>query len=501
MKDFHHFLAARIASIAAALLLIFGLLGLWSADGAADASFGLYLASAGAVLAVAALGALMVEAQRSRSERAEAIEALLTMARGEELESTGSGELLGAISAVSERFRQIFSAAESISTDRSPAAQADGQEADGVGRVIERFADVHHRMAEIRLENDRMAECITELAARFSAAARGDLSNISDPTARRFDEVSANYNSFVREVRNILARSGAISEQIRVQSVSLIDLTDQISRSCTIQTSQAERAAAASARIASRIGEIDETSNDAARIGAEFLRSARAGRRSTEDTVGAMQFVRRQAQETSKRVKRLGERSQEIAQIFALIDDLSDKTSLLALNASLQASASGEAGSAFVAIADEVERLAERSRKLTAEAALLTNAINSVTKEAVSSMDDTVREVVVGSSLAEKAGKELGSIETSARELAGKLASFSECAKDQAAGSDDLSAALTSISEAAGIVGTVTKRVAESNRAVLRLSEELLDAGSNFDHSQGRRPSPAISTSTEAHIN
>jgi len=503
MKDFHYFLAARIASIATALLLLIGLYVLWTGNGSPSSvgPLGLYLVTGGALLAVAAVAALIIENRRSRAERAEAVEAALALARGEVREQLSGGELLSSIAAISERFGHLHSTVESISTSRGFAALPEQRRADGIGKVIERFAEVHQRLAEANAENERLVDCVSALAAQFSAAAHGDLSNIADSAPRPLNEVITAYNAFVAGVRSALVHTDEISEEVKSQIVSLIELTDQIARSCKIQASQAERAITASLRIASRIGEIDETAVDAARLGTEFLRSARAGKRSADDTVEAMRFVRRQAQETSKRVKRLGERSQEIAQIVTNIDDLSDKTSLLALNATLQASASGEAGAAFVTIADEVERLAERSRKLTAQAASLTAAINSETKEAVASMDDTVREVVVGSALAEKAGKELGTIETSARELADKLGVFSECVKEQAVGSDDLSAALTSISEAAGIIGAVTKRAGESNRAILKLSEELLDAAAQFDHSQGRRPPTSFSTASEAHLN
>jgi twitching motility protein PilJ len=186
-----------------------------------------------------------------------------------------------------------------------------------------------------------------------------------------------------------------------------------------------------------------------------------------------MNSIRRQVQETAKRIKKLGERSQEISLIVGLLDDLSDRTSLLALNASLQSSAAGEAGAGFAVVAEEVERLAERSNRLTQQIAQLAQTIQSETKDVVGSMQETIHEVVVGSTLADKAGQALIEIEQVSQRLAELLQSISESAKQQAKSSEDISSAMENISKVTELVQTGTKRAADSVKMLVELSEEL----------------------------
>lgn len=482
MNYIDQFLATRVASLAAGVLLIAGLFDLWAAlfNEIGIGSLGIYLVTAGAAVTALALIGLIAENRRFSSERSIAVDAALRLSRGEVIENPGQGELLASVSAISDHFRRHRSAVERIAEGRYPDARPGFGDQDELGLVAERFAEVHRVLAEARAENDSLLLGLTDLADKLSAGARGNLSIRAASENETSGAVAAAFNLFVQNIGDVLRQFDETSGQISTESASVSALADQLARSCSIQSSHTERAISAAAKIASRINEVDENAAAASRMGIELLRMAQTGKRAADDTVGAMHFVRRQVQDTSKRVKRLGERSQEIAQIVGFIDDLSDKTSLLALNAALQASAAGEAGSAFSAIADEVERLAERSRQLATQAATLTQTITSETKEAVACMDDTIREVVLGSALSEKTGKEIGHMEAASQALADSLGRFDKCSKDQAIGSVELSAALSNISDAAVILETVTKRMENSNLAIRALAEQLIEAGSRF---------------------
>jgi twitching motility protein PilJ len=193
-----------------------------------------------------------------------------------------------------------------------------------------------------------------------------------------------------------------------------------------------------------------------------------------------MNSIRKQVQETAKRIKKLGERSQEISQIVGLLDDLSDRTSLLALNAGLQASTAGESGDGFARVADEVERLAERSNRLTQQIAGLAQTIQSETKDVVASMEETIHEVVVGSTLADKAGGALVEIEQVSQRLAALLQSISESAKQQAKSSEDISSAMENISKVTELVQTGSQRAAGSAKMLVSLAEDLRGAVAPF---------------------
>ena len=171
-----------------------------------------------------------------------------------------------------------------------------------------------------------------------------------------------------------------------------------------------------------------------------------------------------------------------------MIDDLSDRTSLLALNASLQASAAGEAGIGFAVVADEVERLADRSNRLTQQIGTLAQTIQSETKDVVASMEETIHEVVVGSALADKAGQALVEIEQVSQRLAELLQSISESAKQQARSSEDISNAMTNISKVTELVQTGTKRAADSVKILVLLSDELRGSVAPFKLPDDRTP-------------
>ena len=130
------------------------------------------------------------------------------------------------------------------------------------------------------------------------------------------------------------------------------------------------------------------------------------------NTIDGMDTIREQIQDTAKRIKRLGESSQEIGDIVSLINEIADQTNILALNAAIQAAMAGEAGRGFAVVADEVQRLAERSATATKQIAGLVKTIQTDTNEAVSSMEQTTAEVVKGAELANSAGTALEEIET-----------------------------------------------------------------------------------------
>jgi twitching motility protein PilJ len=177
---------------------------------------------------------------------------------------------------------------------------------------------------------------------------------------------------------------------------------------------------------------------------------------------------------------------------------------LLALNASLQASASGEAGKGFGFVAEEVERLAERSNRLTQQIAGLTRTIQVETKEVVASMEETIHEVVVGSTLADKAGSALVEIELVSTRLAELIRSISESAKQQATSAEDISNAMTNISKVTELVNVGSKRAADSVKMLVELSDELRGSVAPFklpEEKKSRTKIPAQNNSNNLFLN
>ena len=167
------------------------------------------------------------------------------------------------------------------------------------------------------------------------------------------------------------------------------------------------------------IDQVSRNSAESADVAQRSVQIATKGADVVRQTIAGMDSIRDQIQETSKRIKRLGESSQEIGSIVELINDISEQTNILALNAAIQAASAGEAGRGFAVVADEVQRLAERASNATKRIETLVQTIQSDTNEAVSSMEQTTAEVVAGARLAEDAGLALGEIEKVSTDLVG----------------------------------------------------------------------------------
>jgi twitching motility protein PilJ len=186
-----------------------------------------------------------------------------------------------------------------------------------------------------------------------------------------------------------------------------------------------------------------------------------------------MSGIRLQVQQTAKRIKRLGESSQEIDEIVRLIGDIADRTSILALNASIQAAMAGDAGKGFAVVAEEVERLAERSTEATKKIASHIKSIQTDTNEAIAAMEETTREVVGGSNLANEAGRKLSEIEQVSNHLAELIQSISLAAKQQTRGSESVAKSMSDISQVTQQTAAGAKQAAVSIRKLSELGDQL----------------------------
>jgi twitching motility protein PilJ len=231
---------------------------------------------------------------------------------------------------------------------------------------------------------------------------------------------------------------------------------------------------------------VSETSAQAAAVAEQALANARTGADSVGKTIQGMTAIRGQVQETARRIKRLGESSQEIGEIVQLIGDIADRTSILALNASIQAAMAGEAGRGFAVVAEEVERLAERSAEATKRIGTLIKSIQGETVEAVSAMEATTREVVAGSTLANDAGRTLGEIEAVSNRLSELIQSITLAAKQQARGSESVAKSMTEISEVTQQTSAGTKQAAVAIRNLAELADELRESLDRFRLPQRR---------------
>ena len=199
-----------------------------------------------------------------------------------------------------------------------------------------------------------------------------------------------------------------------------------------------------------------------------------------QNTIFGMDNIRDQIQETSKRIKRLGESSQEVGDIVSLISDISDQTNILALNAAIQAAMAGEAGRGFAVVSDEVQRLAERAVSATKQIEALVSTIQSDTKEAVISMEQTTMEVVKGAYLAQDAGVALEEIEEVSINMADIVKTISNIAGEQAQSSTQVAEIMTALQETTKQTTDGTRATVHSVGIMAELSQGLAESIAGF---------------------
>jgi methyl-accepting chemotaxis protein len=343
-----------------------------------------------------------------------------------------------------------------------------------------------------RDERDTIQASIQKLLEEVSGVAEGDLTREAEVTADVTGAIADSFNYMIEQLRSIISNVQEATLQVSSQANKIQATAEQVAQGSETQAMQIVNTSAAIDEMAVSIQQVSENASTSATVAQQALANAKQGAESVQNTIKGMNRIRDQVQETAKRIKRLGESSQEIGQIIQLIDDIADRTSILALNASIQAAMAGEAGRGFAVVAEEVERLAVRATDATKKIATLVKTIQSETSEAGLAMEKGIQEVVEGSKLANQAGVALTEIESVSNRLAELIQSISLASKQQARGSEALAKAMSEISQITQQTAAGTKQAAESVSQLATLADELRASVSTFrlpsDNGQASKP-------------
>jgi len=345
---------------------------------------------------------------------------------------------------------------------------------------IQTFRNTQFRLRETREMNERNQNAILRLLDELADLADGDLTTTATVTEDFTGAIADSINFTIDQLRILVSQindtavkvSGAAQES-QSTALHLAEASEH----------QAQEIAGASAAVNEMAVTIDQVSSNAAESAGVAERSvaiANTGAEVVQNTINGMDNIREQIQETSKRIKRLGESSQEIGDIVSLINDIADQTNILALNAAIQASMAGDAGRGFAVVADEVQRLAERSSAATKQIGALVKTIQSDTNEAVISMEQTTAEVVRGARLAQDAGTALEEIEEVSQELAELIQNISNAARQQASSAGHISNTMNVIQEITSQTSSGTTATAQSIGNLADMANELRESVAGF---------------------
>lgn len=379
----------------------------------------------------------------------------------------------------SEALGMLFSRI-SMGDFESRAVVMSGDELGTTARSLNSMLDNTLTLTQSQEERDAIQGSILKLLEEVSDVAEGDLTVEAEVTEDMTGAIADSFNHMIQQLRNIVANVQEATLQVSSSANEVQTTAEHLAEGSTAQAEQITDSSNALDEMAISIQQVSENANLSANVAQQSLANAKQGATAVQNTIEGMNRIRTQVQETSKRIKRLGERSQEIGEIVQLIGDIADRTSILALNASIQAAQAGEAGRGFAVVAEEVERLAERSANATKQIAGLVNTIQSETNEAVTAMEESTHGVVQGSQVADQAGQALSEIESVSTQLAELIQSISQTAAQQARGSENLSKAMGDISEVTQQTAAGTKQAAGSISNLATLADELRGSVSTF---------------------
>ena len=328
--------------------------------------------------------------------------------------------------------------------------------------------------------NNRNQEAIMRLLDEMGSLAEGDLTVKATVTEDMTGAIADSINFAVEQLRTLVQTINDTSVQVASSAQETQATAMHLAEAAEHQAQQINSATNRINEIANSIGQVSRNSSESADVAQRSVEIATKGAGVVRQTIVGMDSIRGQIQETSKRIKRLGESSQEIGSIVELINDISEQTNILALNAAIQAASAGEAGRGFAVVADEVQRLAERTSNATKRIEALVQTIQADTNEAVSSMEQTTSEVVAGARLAEDAGTALGEIETVSNTLAGLIQGISRAAQQQSVAATDITETMTTIQSITAQTSQGANQTAESIGNLAQLAADLRRSVADF---------------------
>jgi twitching motility protein PilJ len=363
-----------------------------------------------------------------------------------------------------------------------------GPLAESLNRVAEKL----QRSIRDQAAQESLQRSVTEFLTIVSQIARGDLSLRGKVTNDALGNVVDSVNYMLDNFSKVLERVRKAAIDVQANASDILISSEQMASGANQQDQEITNTSSAVEELTVSMKQVSNNAEASAEAARRALDAAEQGNRSVRDTLEGMQRIRASVQATAKKIKSLGDRSLEISDIVNVINDITEQTNLLALNAAIEAARAGEAGRGFAVVADEVRKLAEHSRTATKDISALIKSIQAETNEAVVVMEEGTKEVEVGARLADQAGKALEAISSVVRQSAELVQEISLASKQQVRGTEGVANAMQIISNITRQTSQGTRQTARTVETMVKLSEQLNEALSQFKiSSNGSAPAIA----------
>ena len=349
--------------------------------------------------------------------------------------------------------------------------------------VLLGLVNIHETKSRARKseeENARNQEAILRLMDELGELAEGNLTINASVTEDITGAVADSINYTVEELRSLVRGINTATVQMDQAAEQAGQVSDSLQDASRRQTEEIEETSAAVVSLAQSVQQVSGNAAESARVAEQSMAAAERGQQAVANAISSMNGLREQIQETSKRIKRLGESSQEIGEIVELISDITEQTNVLVLNAAIQAASAGEAGRGFSVVAEEVQRLAERSADATKQIAAIVKTIQSDTHDTVAAMEVSTQGVVEGAKLSDAAGQTLAEIGDVSKKLAGLIADISSATQTQAESTSKVAETMQDIKTISMQTSNGTQQTAESIGGMKQLAHDLKTSVAGF---------------------
>ncbi len=340
--------------------------------------------------------------------------------------------------------------------------------------------DSLRRAVESERLNRANQDAILRLLNEISSLADGDLTVRPKVTEEITGAIADSINYAITEMRRLVTGINAAALQVTSATEEAKIVTGHLLQAAQKQSTQIQGTGQSVAQMAQSMNEASKSAGDSAKVAETSLHAAEKGAQAVQNAIRGMNDIRDQIQETSKRIKRLGESSQEIGEIVQLISDITEQTNVLALNAAIQAASAGEAGRGFTVVAEEVQRLAERSAEATKHIGAIVKSIQRDTQDAVEAMERTTQGVVEGTKTADEADRALREIGQVSNRLAELIGSISDATQRQASAATKVAASMKDILGVTQLTMDGTRKTAASTAKLTELADGLKQSVSGF---------------------